>query len=283
VLFGAHVSSAGGIYEAVGRATALDCRSLQVFPQSPRVWKPAVHSDEHLARFRELATDADVVAVCHAPYLINLAGTDDLTVERSEAVLAQALRTGRGLAALAVIVHLGSHLGSGFDAGLERAVPVLERVLELAGDGTWLLLENTAGAGGTMGRTIAELAQVIDRCGAHPWLGVCLDSAHLYGSGIDVGDVAAVDAMLDELDDTIGLDRLKALHVNDSQVELGSNRDRHANVGEGLIGERMSAFLGRPRLQDLPAVLETPGHDGKGADALCMQNLERLWRLGVEG
>ena len=281
MLFGAHVSSAGGIYEAVGRATALGCRSLQVFPQSPRVWKPAVHPDEHLARFRDLAAEAGLVAVCHAPYLINLAGTDDLTVERSEAVLAQGLRTGRDLGARAVIVHLGSHLGSGFDAGLDRAAPVLERVLELAGDGTWLLLENTAGAGGTMGRTIAELAQVVDRCGGHPWLGVCLDTAHLYGSGIDVGDVAAVDAMLDELDETIGLDRLGALHINDSATELGSNRDRHANVAEGLIGERMSAFLGRPRLQGLPALLETPGHEGKGTDALCMQNVERLWRLGV--
>jgi deoxyribonuclease IV len=282
VLLGAHVSSSGGIHEAVGRATALGCRSLQVFPQSPRVWKPAVHPEANLARFREFAAAADgMVAVCHAPYLVNLAGTDELTVERSEAVLAQALRTGRGLGSLAVIVHLGSHLGSGFEAGLERAVPVLERVLELAGDGTWLLLENTAGAGGTMGRTIAELAAVIDRCGAREWLGVCLDSAHLFASGLDVGDVAAVEAMLDELDETIGLDRLRALHINDSQMELGSNRDRHANVGEGLIGERMSAFLGRPRLQGLPAVLETPGHDGKGADAQCMQQLERLWRLGL--
>jgi deoxyribonuclease-4 len=282
VLFGAHVSSSGGIHEAVGRATALGCRSLQVFPQSPRVWKPAVHPDGNLARFRELAAEADgMVAVCHAPYLINLAGTDELTVERSEAVLAQALRTGRGMGALAVIVHLGSHLGSGFDAGLERAVPVLARALELAGDGTWLLLENTAGAGGTMGRTIAELKAVIEGCDAHPWLGVCLDSCHLFASGIDVGDVAAVDAMLDELDETIGLDRLKVLHINDSQTALGSNRDRHANVGEGLIGERMSAFLGRPRLQDLPAVLETAGHDGKGADARCMHELERLWRLGT--
>src|SRR4029077_11004058 len=116
VLLGAHVSSAGGIHEAVGRATELGCRSLQVFPQSPRVWKPAVHPDEHLARFQELAAEAGLVAVCHAPYLINLAGTDDLTVERSEAALAQALRTARGLGALAVIVHLGSHLGSGFEA-----------------------------------------------------------------------------------------------------------------------------------------------------------------------
>ena len=108
MLLGAHVSSAGGIYQAVGRATEMGCRSLQVFPQSPRVWKPGVHSDEDLARFREEAVEAELIAMCHAPYLINLAGTDPLTVERSEAVLAQALRTSRGLGALAVVVHLGS-------------------------------------------------------------------------------------------------------------------------------------------------------------------------------
>ena len=280
MLLGAHVSSAGGIYSAVGRATDLGCRSLQVFPQSPRVWKPAVHSDEDLGRFRDLAAEAGLVAVSHAPYLINLAGTDPLTVERSEAVLAQTLRTTRGFGGLAVIVHLGSHLGSGFEAGLERAAPVLERVLELAGNGTWLLLENTAGAGGTMGLTIEELALVIDRCGRHPWLGVCIDSCHLYASGVDVGDAAVLDATLDELDSRIGLDRLKALHINDSQAPLGSNRDRHANVGEGLIGERLSVFLGRPRLQGLPAVLETLGHDGKGGED-DMRELERLWRVGV--
>ena len=280
MLLGAHVSSAGGIYRAVGRAQELGCRSLQVFPQSPRVWKPAVHSDEDLARFRELAAEADMVAVSHAPYLINLAGTDPVTVERSEAVLAQSLRTTRGFGGLAVIVHLGSHLGSGFEAGLERAAPVLERVLELAGDGTWLLLENTAGAGGTMGLTVEELALVIDRCGRPPWLGVCIDSCHLYASGVDVGDAAALDATLDELDSRIGLDRLKALHINDSQMPLGSNRDRHARVGEGLIGERLSVFLGRPRLQGLPAVLETLGHDGEGGED-DMRELERLWRLGV--
>ena len=282
MLLGAHVSSAGGIYRRSGGRTELGCRSLQVFPQSPRVWKPAVHPDEDLARFRELAAEADMVAVSHAPYLINLAATEPATVERSEAVLAQSLRTTRGFGGLAVIVHLGSHLGSGFEAGLERAAPVLERVLELAGDGTWLLLENTAGAGGTMGLTVEELALVIDRCGRHPWLGVCIDSCHLYASGVDVGDASALDATLDELDARIGLDRLKALHINDSQMPLGSNRDRHASVGEGLIGEHLSVFLGRPRLQGLPAVLETLGHDGKGGED-DMRELERLWRLGTGG
>ena len=160
---------------------------------------------------------------------------------------------------------------------------MLERVLELAGDGTWLLLENTAGAGGTMGRTIAELAASSTAAAPTPGSASASTARTSTRSGIDVGDVAAVEAMLDELDETIGLDRLKALHINDSQTPLGSNRDRHANVGEGMIGERMSAFLGRPRLQELPALLETPGHAGKGTDAQCMQQVERLWRLGLGG
>ena len=179
-------------------------------------------------------------------------------------------------------MHLGSHLGSGFDAGLERAAPVLERVLELTGDGTWVLLENTAGAGGTMGLTVDELALVIDRCGSHPWLGVCIDSCHLYASGVDVGDPAAVDAMLDELDSRIGLDRLKALHVNDSQMPLGSNRDRHARVGQGLIGERLSASSAARACKACRSARDA-GRDGKTADGQDMRELERLWRLGVGG
>ena len=283
VLLGAHVSSAGGIYQAVGRATEMGCRSLQVFPQSPRVWKPAVHPDEDLARFREHAAEADLVAMCHAPYLINLAGTDPLTVERSEAVLAQALRTTRGLGALAVIVHLGSHLGSGFDAGLERAAPVLERVLELAGDGTWLLLEDTAGAGGTMGLTVEELA-TRDRA---LWLASLarrlprqLPPVRLRhrrrrrgGRGCDARRARR---------DASGSIASRRCTSTTRRWQLGSNRDRHASLGDGLIGERLSAFLGRPRLQGLPAVLET-GRDGKGPDAQDMQEFERLWRLGVGG
>jgi deoxyribonuclease-4 len=240
------------------------------------VWKPGVHSDEDLARFRELAANADLVAMCHAPYLINLAGTDPLTVERSEAVLAQALRTTRGLGALAVIVHLGSHLGSGFDAGLERAAPVLERVLELAGDGTWLLLEDTAGAGGTMGLTIEELAIVIERCGSHPWLGVCLDSCHLYASGIDVGDPAAVDAMLDELDERIGLDRPRCTSTTRRHHQPRPSRE----PGDGLIGERLAPWPPAPAGARLRCW--RPGATARRRTARTWR-ARAPWRLGVGG
>jgi len=146
-------------------------------------------------------------------------------------------------------------------------VPALEQVLELSNDTTWLLLENSAGAGGTIGRSIDELATIFDRLDGHPRLGVCLDSCHLYVSGVDVTDPATLDALLDEVDATIGLDRLRALHVNDSAAPLGSNRDRHENIGEGLLGEQLGVFLGHPKLQGLPAVLETAGPEKRGPDA----------------
>jgi deoxyribonuclease-4 len=153
-------------------------------------------------------------------------------------------------------------------------------VLERCSDATWLLIENSAGTGGTMGRSTEEIAQLVDRLGAHPRLGVCLDSCHLWASGVDVTDAAAFDALLDEFDRLIGLDRLRALHVNDSVTPLGSNRDRHANLKEGVIGDGLATFLGNRRLQDLPAIVETEGQQGKGADEHEIRKLRELHSAG---
>jgi deoxyribonuclease-4 len=162
-------------------------------------------------------------------------------------------------------------------------VPALEQVLELCSDETWLLMENSAGTGGTIGRSIEELAAIFDRLDRHPRLGICLDSCHLFASGVDVGDPAALDACLDEVDASIGLDRLRALHVNDSSTPLGSNRDRHANIGTGLLGERLGVFLGNPRLQDLPAVLETAGPDNHGPDAAEIARTKEMRARAIAG
>jgi deoxyribonuclease-4 len=278
---GAHVTSAGGIYTAIDRGVALGCDAIQVFPTSPRAWKAQVHPEENLARFRERRAETGLPVVCHASYLINMAGTDPELVEKSSVSLGAACQVAGQIDAEAAIVHVGSHLGDGFDAGLDRIEHALAPVLEDLPDGIWLLLENTAGAGGTIGRTIDELAAIIERC-PHPRIGVCLDSCHLYASGIDVTDPAAMDAFLAELDAKIGLKRLRALHLNDSQMPLGSNRDRHANVAEGLIGEGMAAFLGHPKLQRLPCLLETPGHAGKGTDEQCMASARRLHEAGLK-
>ena len=265
---GAHVSSSGGIHSAIDRAVAIEADSIQVFTQSPRTWRPTNHDPSTFDRFRERRSEADIDGVlCHALYLCNLAAPNDDVYEKSVAALRNTMEVACAIGADGVVFHVGSHLGAGLDVGLERAVPALEQVLELCTDETWLLIENSAGAGGTIGRSIEELAVLHERLDRHPRLGVCLDSCHLFVSGVDVTDAATLDACLDELDASIGLDRLRALHVNDAAAPLGSNRDRHANIGEGLLGEKLGVFLGNPRLQGLPAVLETAGPENRGPDA----------------
>jgi deoxyribonuclease-4 len=265
---GAHVSASGGIHTAIDRAEAIGAESIQVFTQSPRMWRPTNHDPATLDRFRERRAEAGIGGVlCHALYLCNLAAPNDEIYEKSVTAMRNTMEVGCAIGADAVVFHVGSHLGAGLDAGLERVLPAMERVLELSSDTTWLLMENSAGAGGTIGRSVEELATIFERLDRHPRLGVCLDSCHLYVSGVDITNRAVLDACLDELDSSIGLDRLRALHVNDSATPLGSNRDRHANMLEGLLGEKLGVFLGHPRLQGLPAVLETAGSKKRGPDA----------------
>ena len=264
------------------RAEAIGAEALQLFVQSPRAWRFPNHDPEVLASFPERARAAGIEATfVHAIYLINLASPDDELYEKSASTLRSTVDASCAIGADGVVFHVGSHLGSGFEAGLDRAAPAIEQVLEGCSDTTWLLVENSAGTGGTMGRSLEELALIVERLDGHPRIGVCLDSCHLWASGYDVTDPAALDGLLDEFDDRIGLDRLRVLHVNDSQTPLGSNRDRHANLEEGLIGKGLSVFLGSPRLQDLPAVVETEGQQGKGADEHEIRKLRELWKAGT--
>ncbi|HEY2373357.1 MAG TPA: deoxyribonuclease IV [Gaiellaceae bacterium] len=281
---GAHLSASGGIHTAVDRAEAVGAESLQVFTQSPRTWRPTNHDPANLERFRERSAEVGLNGVlCHALYLCNLAAPDDAVYEKSVAAMRNTMEVACAIDADGVVFHVGSHLGSGFETGLERVVPAMEQVLELSNDQTWLLMENSAGTGGTIGRSVDELATIYDRLDRHPRLGVCLDSCHLYASGVDVTDPAQLDAALDELDASIGLDRLRALHVNDSATPLGSNRDRHANIGEGILGEKLGVFLGNQRLQGLPAVLETAGPDNKGPDANEVKKAKDIRKRAIAG
>ena len=281
---GAHVSSSGGIHNAVDRAVAIGADSIQVFTQSPRTWRPTNHDPATFERFRERRAETGMGGVlCHALYLCNLAAPNDDVYEKSVAAMRNTMEVACGIGAEGVVFHVGSHLGSGFEHGLERVLPAMEHVLELCSDETWLLMENSAGAGGTIGRSIDELATLYERLDRHPRLGICLDSCHLYVSGIDVTDRAALDACLDEIDSSIGLDRLRALHVNDSAAPLGSNRDRHANIGEGLLGEGLGVFLGHPRLQGLPAVIETAGPENHGPDANEIRKAKEIRARAIGG
>ena len=275
--FGAHVSSAGGIDTAIDRIAKLKGDCVQVFTQSPRMWRPTAHSDEAVERFKARRTEAGIAGVvCHALYLCNLAAADDEIYDKSVATMRTTMDVASAIGADAVIFHVGSHLGAGFDAGLARVVAALEQILERAEDDTWLLMENTAGAGGTIGRSVDELAALVDALGGHPRLGLCLDSCHLYASGVDVTKPEVVDALVREIDGGVGLDRLRALHVNDSAAPLGSNRDRHANILKGEMGEGLGAFLAHPSLQHLPAYLETPGPEKRGPDAAEIRRLRKL-------
>lgn len=277
MVLGAHVSTAGGIHTAIDRIEALGGAAVQFFTQSPRTWRPTSHPAENLQRFRERRAAAGIGGVvCHALYLVNLASPNDEIYEKSVATLMSTVDVACAIEADGVVFHVGSHQGAGFEAGLERVVPALERALERCDDRTWLLLENSAGAGGTIGRSVDELAVLVERLGRHPRLGVCLDSCHLWVSGVDVTDEGALDAVVSQVDEGIGLDRLRALHVNDAAAPLGSNRDRHANLGEGVLGEGLGRFLAHPRLQGLPALLETPGPEGKGPDAHEVAKLKDL-------
>jgi deoxyribonuclease-4 len=274
VLFGAHCS--GGIKKALDKGAAMGAEVVQLFVQSPRTWRFPEHDPADLEAFRSKREEAGLLALVHALYLVNLAAPDDAIYSKSVDTMRATVDTACAIEAEAVVFHLGSHLGAGFETGLERVVPAVAQVLDRCNERTWLLLENTAGAGGTMGRSIDELAAIVDALGRHERLGLCLDSCHLFVSGIDVTDPATMNTLLKDVDDRIGLDRLRALHANDAKAPLGSNRDRHDNIGDGLIGEGLGVFLAHPKLQDLPVVLEVPGTDGKGPNADEIRKLREL-------
>jgi deoxyribonuclease-4 len=269
MLFGAHVSAAGGISKAIDRVEEIGGNAVQVFTQSPRMWRPTAHTEEEVARFRARRRQARVKAVsCHALYLVNLASRDPEVRAKSLAALRSTMEAADAIGAEAVVFHVGSHLGLGFDDAVALVEPALRELLELTTDDLWLCMENAAGAGGTIGRSIRELAALSDVADRHPRLGLCLDSCHWWASGIDVADPDALDEALEDLDVRIGLERVRVLHVNDSQTPLGSNRDRHELVGRGLIGDGLATFLGHPAFAELPAITETWEDKGEATEDL---------------
>lgn len=274
MLFGAHCS--GGIKKALDHAVGMNADTVQLFAQSPRTWRFPNHDPADLAHFRSRREELGMPAFVHALYLVNLAAPDDAIYAKSVETMSATVETACAIGVEGVVFHIGSHLGAGFEAGLERIVPALEQILERCDEGTWVLMENSAGAGGTIGRSVDELAVVFDALGRHERLGICLDSCHLYVSGVDVTDRSAFDELLLEVNRRIGLDRLRALHANDAKAPLGSNRDRHDNIGDGVMGEGLGVFLAHPKVQGLPVLLEVPGADGHGPNAEEIQKLRDL-------
>jgi deoxyribonuclease IV len=277
MLIGAHVSSGGGLDRAVERGEERGAEAIQIFNQSPRAWRPTKYTEANFAAFRERLAASSVESVyIHAVYLINVASDDAEVCRKSLESLTHALTVGDGIGAGGVIVHPGSGKGQQPGPTYKQAGKAFKEALKRT-DRCPLLFENTAGAGFTIGRTFEELQRVIEVSGGGGRLGVCLDSCHLHASGYEVRDAKAFKSVVDEFDRVVGLDRLQALHMNDSMTAFGSNRDRHANLGEGELGEHgLRVFLGEKRFKGLPVLLEVPGPDGHGPDKAQVDIAKRL-------
>jgi deoxyribonuclease-4 len=276
MLIGGHVSTSGGLVKAWERGVEFGCDAIQIFNQSPRMWRPTEYKDADIAEFRERMEGGPIKSVViHAVYLINAASKDPEIRKKSLASLTQALHVGDAIGADGVVFHPGSTVGEPLDASMDRVGEAIRHVLAESGSCP-LLLEDTAGAGGTIGRDFGELARLIEMGGGGDRLGVCLDSCHMLASGYDIRTADKLTAVIDDCISVVGLERVRCLHVNDSQMPLGSNRDRHAILPDGELGTRgLSAFLSEPRFDDLPALLETK------LDAQQVQVARSLRKNGV--
>ena len=265
MLVGGHVSTSGGLVAAHGRAVEFGCEAMQIFNQSPRMWRPTNWKDDDVAEFRSLMEAGPIRSVViHAVYLINLAAPEEDVRSKSLESMLHAVRVGEAIGADGVVIHPGSAKKDPLPEAMDRIVEALRHVLDET-SGCRVLLEDTAGAGGTIGRSFEELATLIDGVGHKDRVGVCLDCCHLLASGYDIRTIDKLSAVMDEFEDVVGLERLACVHVNDSQMPLGSNRDRHALLPKGELGrEGLAAFLSEPRFEGLPALLE--GGEGQGTD-----------------
>jgi deoxyribonuclease IV len=282
MLIGAHVSTGGGLPTAIQRAVERRCDSIQIFNQSPRMWRPTRYTDDDFAAFRE-AMDASRVdaVVIHAVYLINCATDDAELRAKSLRSLIHALRLGDGIAAAGVVLHPGAQKGTALAGAMRRAAKVIREALAET-ERCPLLLEQTAGHKGLLGRDFDQIARIYELAGADQRLGLCLDSCHLFVQGFDVRDRKHLGDVLREADRKVGLDRLRCLHVNDAAAPLGSCRDRHANIGEGEMGADLATFLSEPRFEGLPATLEVPGPDRRGPDRKQVERAKRLRKRGLD-
>ncbi len=283
MLIGAHVSTAGGLDKAIERGTALGCDSIQIFNQSPRMWRPTKYGPEDFAAFREAMDESPIEAVViHAVYLINCATKDSELRKKSLASLTHALRIGDGIGAAGVVLHPGAQKGEPLGPSIKRAAKVIAAALKDS-ESCPLLLEQTAGHKGLLGRDFDQTAELIDLAGGGKRLGLCLDSCHLFVQGYDVTDEGSLTAIVEEANEKVGLKRLRCLHVNDAAAPLGSCRDRHANIGKGEMGKQgLAAFLSEPRFEGLPATLETPGPNKKGPDRKEVLAAKRLRQTGLK-
>jgi deoxyribonuclease-4 len=283
MLIGAHVSTSGGLTKAVERGVETESTAIQIFNQSPRMWRPTKYTDDDFAAFRDAMAESSVDAVViHAIYLINPGTFDDELHERSLTALTHALSVGDGIGAGGVVLHPGPVMkGQEYEPTLKNIVKTCRAALD-ATDECKLLLENAAGKN-AVGSKFEHLADLVEGLGGDDRVGICIDSCHSHAAGYDVRSLEAVTETFDELDRVVGLDRVGSLHLNDSRDEFGSHRDRHDNLGDGFIGEDgIAAFLSDPRLQGVPTLLEVPGEGKSGPSVVDVRRAFELREQGLK-
>jgi deoxyribonuclease-4 len=279
---GAHMSIAGGLHLALERGHALGCFAVQIFVKNQRQWAAPPLHDEDVRAFRAVRRSSRVRSVfAHASYLINLASPDPAAWQRAVSFFTDELERAEALGLACVAIHPGSHLGTGAEAGIDRVARAVAEVLRRTrGYRVRVALENTAGAGGSVGRTFGELGALVKRLGGARRVGVCLDTCHLFAAGYDIRTPAGYDAAMAECAREVGIARVLAFHLNDARAPLGSGLDRHEHIGRGYLG--LPAFrllLNDPRFTDVPKVLETPKDPEPAADLRNLATLRRLRRV----
>ncbi len=274
---GAHVSTAGGISKAPGRAQEIGCEAIQIFGSSPQGWGFKAVPEEEIEFFKQNAAAAGIGAIfLHAIYLIILGPPNQANLPKGIDSLVKYMTLASDIGATGVIVHPGSHGGAGYESVLPQTVEVLKTVLDWAPDGPYLAMENMAGTGQHIGARFEKLGGLMEAV-AQPRLKICLDTQHCFAAGYDLAPGAGMEDLLDQLESGPGRANVVAIHANDSKRPCGSGVDRHDNVGDGFIGEDgFAVFMGHPAFRDIPFLLEVPGFDGNGPD---LQNVEILKRI----
>lgn len=274
---GVHVPIAGGLLEAVERATRLGCTTMQIFSRSPRGGTPPTLSPELAERFDAARRTADLEPLAvHGPYIINLASPEAAMWKRSVALYRDEYTRASRLKAQYLVTHVGSHRGAGEEPGLLRVAEAIARTLDAGPAGVMILLENTAGSGQGLGYRFEQLAAIRRAVSARERVGVCLDTAHLFAAGYPIHTPEGLKRTVDEFDQAVGLEHLKLIHLNDSKVPFDSRVDRHWHIGQGHIGaEAFRRLVTHPRLKDVPFILETP----KTSEAEDRRNLATVRKL----
>ena len=279
-LIGAHC--AGGIRQALARASEIGAECLQIFASAPQMWRAPAHKDEDVTAFIDGCRAAELGPVfLHSVYLLNLASPLPENVAKSVKSIRDHLHWADRLCADGLVIHIGSAGKERYDLAEDRVVAALGGLLDGLPGQARLLLETCAGQGATIGRSFDQLATIIQRLDGHPRLGVCLDTCHVFAAGYAIHQPDGAARVLEQLDRTVGLGRLACVHANDSKAAFGSNVDRHENIGLGHLGdETFARFLARPELRGVPFILEVPGIEGTGPDR---PNIDVMKRLRAEG